>query len=63
MCDVLHTTENVNTDEECEVAVALMQSLEVLPPEAKIKYVRLRGCDWDYNLRNIDIQTPQILPL
>jgi len=47
---VLHATENLNADEECEVAVALMQSLEDLPPEAKIKSVRLQGCNRDYNL-------------
>jgi len=47
---VLHAAGDLNADEECEVAVALMQSLEVLPPEVKIKSVRLQGCDRDYNL-------------
>ena len=47
---MLHATENLNADEECGAAVALMQSLEVLPPEVKIKSVRLQGCDRDYNL-------------
>ena len=58
---MLHATENLDVDEECEVAVALMQSLEVLPPEVKVGSVRLQGCDRDYNLWKIDIQTPQIL--
>ena len=41
--------------------VALMQSLEFLPPEVKIKSVRLQGCDRDYNLCKIDTQTQRIL--
>ena len=45
---MLHATENLNVDEECEVA--LMQSLEVLPPEMKVGSVRLQGCNRDYNL-------------
>ena len=47
---MLHAIENLNMDEEFEVAVALMQSLEVLPPEVKVGSVRLQGCDRDYNL-------------
>ena len=41
---MLHATENLHADEISGAAVALMQYMEFLPPEVKIKSVR------DYNL-------------
>ena len=32
------------------IALALMQSLQVFPPEVDIESARLQGCDRDYNL-------------
>ena len=45
---MLHATENLNADEKRGVAVALMQSLEFLPSEVKIKSARSQGCDKEY---------------